>query len=117
MKPYGSNFTDGCGSPRGRAELPLQVTHPGTFRVLTHNAPPASAGADLAFGGSIAGGIVKVVLLCLLLVLVGAAGAVVIFVIRLVKTRQRRRIPYPGPPPYPRPPHPPQPPPRPPPTR
>jgi hypothetical protein len=101
LKTYGSNVTYGFSSHRGRAELTLQVTHPGTFRVVTQGAPPATAAADLAFGGSIAGGIVKVVLLTLLLVLVGAAGAIVVFVIRLVKTQRQRRTPHPGHPPNP----------------
>jgi hypothetical protein len=50
----------------------------------------------LAVGGSITGGIVKVVLLTLLLVFAGAGATITIFVIRLTKTRRRRAAFTPG---------------------
>jgi hypothetical protein len=73
----------------GRAVLTLQVRHPGKFLVVAPGAPPG--GAHLAFGSSVAQGIVHIVLPTILLVLAGIAGGIVIFVVRLVKRSSRRR--------------------------
>jgi hypothetical protein len=95
LRQYGSQVTYNIGSRHGRAVLTLNITHPGTFRVsATGNPVP---GAGLAFGGSIATGIVGVLLPGLPLILVGVLGAVLLLVIRIVRKRSLQRPPPPAP--------------------
>jgi hypothetical protein len=87
LKSYSGSVTYTFGSRQGRAVLTFQVAHAGRFLVEPSGAP---SGSDLAFGSSIVGGIVGIVLGSIALILVGIAGAIVLFVIRLVKTRRVR---------------------------
>jgi hypothetical protein len=110
LTPYGTSVTYSFGSRQGRAALTLKISSPGTFLVT---APAAPSGSDLAFGTSIAGGIVTTVVAAILLMLAGIAGLIVIFVIRVRRISRQRAAarggmtypggPYPGPPggPYP----------------
>jgi hypothetical protein len=96
---YRSNVTYNVGSHYGRAVLTLHVTHPGTFRVTATGAQVA--GAQLAFGGSIASGIVGVVLPGVPLMIIGAIAAAVLLIIRIVRKRALQRPPPVAPPAYP----------------
>jgi hypothetical protein len=87
LKSYSGSLTYTFGSRQGRAVLTFQVAHAGRFLVEPRGAPSDS---DLAFGSSIAGGIVGIVLASLALIFVGIGGAIVLFVIRLIKTRRAR---------------------------
>jgi hypothetical protein len=53
----------------------------------------AADGSDLAFGSTIAGSIVGIVLLSVGLVFLGIAGAIVLFIIRLTRSRRARAQP------------------------
>jgi hypothetical protein len=90
LQPYTASVTYTFGSHQGRAVLTLQVTRPGRFLVEPSGAPAVAGGSDLAFGSSIAGGIVSAVLVSIALILIGTAGAVVLFIIRLTRTRRAR---------------------------
>jgi hypothetical protein len=70
--------------------LTLRVAHPGTFRVVAAGAPAVAGGSDLAFGSSIAGGIVGTALPAALLMLLGVAGGIALFIIRYVRASRRR---------------------------
>jgi hypothetical protein len=84
---YGSTVTYNVGSHRGRAVLTLQVAKPGRFAVPTVG---AASGADLAFGGSIAHGVVGVVLPGVPLMILGFLGAVILLIVRIFRTRSFR---------------------------
>lgn len=88
---YTSDLTYNIGSHHGRAVLTLHITRPGTFKVTTTGSPPS--GADLAFGGSIASGIVGALLPGLPLILIGLLGAVTLLIIRIVRKRSLQRPP------------------------
>ena len=87
LKTYSGSLTYSFGSHQGRAVLTFQVPRGGKFLVEPFGAPSHS---DLAFGSSIAGGIVGIVLGSIALILVGIAAAIVLLVIRIVKTRRAR---------------------------
>jgi hypothetical protein len=90
------------GSRQGRAVLTLQIAHPGTFRVVTTGAPTVAGGSDLAFGSTIAGGIVSTALTAGLLMVLGIAGGIILFVVRIRQTSRRAQgEPAMGPPPGP----------------
>ena len=93
LTQYGSEVTYNIGSHHGRAVLTLHITRPGTFRVTSTGSPPS--GSDLAFGGSIASGIVGALLPGLPLILIGVLGAVTLLVIRIVRKRALRPPPAP----------------------
>jgi len=103
LQPYTTDVTYGFGSRQGRAVLTLQVSHPGTFRVVATGAPTVAGGSDLAFGSSIVGGIAGTVVSGGLLMVLGVAGGITLFVIRYVRISRRRaqaRLPmgpWPGP--------------------
>jgi hypothetical protein len=88
---YGSTVTYNIGSHHVRAVLTLHITRPGKFRVTAtgSNVP----GADLAFGGSIASGVVGVLLPGVPLMIIGVLGAVLLLIIRIVRKRSLRRPP------------------------
>jgi uncharacterized membrane protein YuzA (DUF378 family) len=90
LAPYGTSVTYTSGSRQGRAALALDVARPGRFLVIAPRAPVVAGGSDLAFGSSLAGGIVGTVVASVLLILVGLAGLVVIFVVRRVKLSRRQ---------------------------
>ena len=87
LKTYSGSLTYSFGSHQGRAVLTLQVARGGRFLVEPFGAPSHS---DLAFGSSIAGGIVGIVLGSLALIFAGIVAAIVLLVIRIVKTRRAR---------------------------
>jgi len=90
LQPYTANVNYSFGSRQGRAVLTLQVSHAGTFRVVPTGAPAVTGASDLAFGSSIAGGIVRAVLAGVLLMLAGVGAGVVLLVTRIVRTSRRR---------------------------
>jgi hypothetical protein len=88
FRPYGSpgtTLTYSVGSHHGQATFTLQITHPGTFSVQAAGAP---AGSDLAFGPSLAGGIVKGVVGGVLLIVLAFLLSMVIFIVRIVRRRR-----------------------------
>jgi hypothetical protein len=87
LAPYGTTVTYSFGSRQGRAALTLRIASPGTFLVT---APAAPGGSDLAFGASIAGGIVASVVPGILLVLAGVAGLIVVFAVRARRISRQR---------------------------
>jgi hypothetical protein len=88
LKSYsGSSLTYTFGSHQGRAVLSLQVAHPGRFLVVPTGAP---SGSDLAFGPSIAGKVVAIVLPSIGLILVGVAAAIILLIVRIVRVRRAR---------------------------
>ena len=95
LAPYNGTQTYGIGSHQGIAVLTLQVTRPGRFTVETSGAADVPAGSDLAFGDSIAGGILGPILIGVLLILAGLATLLVIFIVRIVQTN-RARSPVPA---------------------
>jgi len=103
LQPYAADVTYSLGSRQGRAVLTLQLSHPGTFRVVATGAPTVAGGSDLAFGSNIVGGIADTVVSGGLLMVLGVAGGITLFVIRYVRTSRRRaqaRLPmgpWPGP--------------------
>jgi hypothetical protein len=100
LAPYNGSLTYGIGSHQGAAALTLQVSRPGRFTVETPGQNSLPAGSDLAFGDSIAGGILGPIIIGVLLILAGLAGLIVIFIIRVVKTnRARSPVPAWSPPP------------------
>lgn len=82
---YGSVVTYDIGSHHGRAVLSLQVTSPGKFTVTVTGTP--SAGADLAFGGSLGSGIVGSLLPAIPLMILGFLGTLTLFIVRLARKR------------------------------
>ena len=90
---YGSTVTYNIGSHHGRAVLTLHITGPGKFRVTATATGTPAPGADLAFGGSIASGVVGVLLPGVPLMIIGVLGAVLLLVIRIVRKRSLRRPP------------------------
>jgi hypothetical protein len=60
LQPCTADVTYSFGSRQGRAVLTLQVSHPGTFRVAVTGAPTVAGGSYLAFGSTIADGIVGI---------------------------------------------------------
>ena len=94
LQSYGSSVTYAIGTRQGRAVLTLQVVHPGKFVVKTPGAGAATEGSDLAFGQSIAGAIVGIVLPTIGLILLGVASWIILFVIRLTRTRRARAQGY-----------------------
>ena len=89
LRSYTASVTYTIGVHQGRAVLTLQVVHPGKFLVIP-SAAGAAAGSDLAFGSSVAGGIVGTVLISIGLIFLGIIVAIVLFIIRLTRTRRAR---------------------------
>jgi hypothetical protein len=87
LASYGASVTYSFGSRQGRAVLTLDVSGPGRYRVVAASAPQG----DLAFGSSIAGSIVSIVLPTIGLAFLGIGGLVAVAVVRGVKTRRSRR--------------------------
>jgi len=88
LKSYsGGSVNYTFGSRQGRAVLSLQVTHPGRFLIQPVGAP---SGADLAFGSSITGSVVGIVLPAIGLMLLGVA-VFVLLIIRIVRVRRARQ--------------------------
>jgi hypothetical protein len=90
MRTYGSSVNYTIGAHQGRAVLTLQVVHPGRFAVQPSGAGAATAGSDLAFGQSIGGSIVGIVLPTIGLIFLGVASWIILFVMRLTRTRRAR---------------------------
>jgi hypothetical protein len=94
LRTYGSSVNYAIGSRQGRAVLTLQVVHPGQFTVALSGAGASTAGSDLAFGQSVAGSIVGIVLPTIGLIFLGVASWIILFVIRLTRTRRARAQGY-----------------------
>jgi hypothetical protein len=94
LQTYGSSVTYTIGTRQGRAVLTLQVAHPGKFVVEPSGAGAATAGSDLAFGQSLGGSIVSIVLPTIGLIFLGIASWIILFVIRLTRTRRAREQGY-----------------------
>jgi hypothetical protein len=90
LQTYGSSVNYAIGSHQGRAVLTFQVVHPGKFLVEPSGAGAVTAGSDLAFGQSIGGSIVGIVLPTIGLIFLGVASGILLFVIRLTRTRRAR---------------------------
>jgi hypothetical protein len=87
---YGATVTYAVGSHRGRAVLSLQVTRPGSFHVTIAGSPPS--GSDLAFGPSVAGSIVRIVLPTIALIGGGIALGLVLLIVRIVRRSRQRAL-------------------------
>jgi hypothetical protein len=94
LQSYGSSVNYTIGSHQGRAVLTLQVKHLGKFLVEASGAGAATVGSDLAFGQSIGGSIVGIVLPTIGLIFLGVASWILLFVIRLTRTRRVRAQGY-----------------------
>jgi hypothetical protein len=94
LRSYTASVTYTIGAHQGRAVLTLEVAHPGRFLVEPSGATAVAGGSDLAFGSSVAGGIVTTVLLSIVLIFLGIAAAIVLFIIRLTRTRRARALGY-----------------------
>jgi hypothetical protein len=94
LQTYAGSVNYTIGTHQGRAVLTLQVVHPGNFAVEPSGAGATAAGSDLAFGQSIAGSIVGIVLPTIGLILLGIASWITLFVIRLTRTRRARAQGY-----------------------
>jgi hypothetical protein len=90
LQTYGSSVTYTIGTHQGRAVLTLQVVHPGKFVVEPSGAGAVTADSDLAFGQSLGGSIVGIVLPTIGLICLGIASWIILFVIRLTRTRRAR---------------------------
>ncbi len=86
---YQSSVTYSVGSHQGRAVLTLDIARPGQFAVTASGAP--AAGADLAIGGSIARGIVGIIVPAVPLMILAFLGGLVVFIIRIVRKSAMRR--------------------------
>ena len=93
LRPYTADVNYSFGSRQGRAVLTLQISHPGTFRVVTTGAATVAGGSDLAFGTTIAGSIVSTVLISVLLIGLGIVGGIALFVVRLTSRRAQMTVP------------------------
>lgn len=94
LQSYGSSVSYAIGARQGHAVLTLQVVHPGRFQVEPSGAGARTAGSDLAFGQSIGGSIVGIVLPTIGLIFLGIASWIILFVIRLTRTRRARAQGY-----------------------
>jgi len=90
LKSYNGSVTYSFGSHQGRAVLTLQIARPGRFLVEPSGAASIAGGSDLAFGSSLAGGIVGTVLISIALIFIGVAGAIAIRIVRGRRLRAYR---------------------------
>jgi hypothetical protein len=90
LHSYATSVTYAIGAHQGRAVLTLQVLHPGRFLVEPSGATVVAGGSDLAFGPSIGGSIVGIVLPSIALVFLGVIGGIVLFIIRHARARRAR---------------------------
>jgi hypothetical protein len=90
LASYRASVSYDIGSRQGRAVLALQVASPGRYLVIAPTAPAVPGGSYLAFGPSIAGRIVRTLVVGVPLMLVGLAGLIVLFVVRRVRISRRR---------------------------
>jgi hypothetical protein len=94
LRTYGSSVNYTIGTHQGRAVLTLQVVHPGKFLVEPAGASAVASGSDLAFGPSIGGSVVGIVLPTIGLIFLGIASGIIFFIIRLTRTRRARAQGY-----------------------
>src|SRR5258707_6171442 len=85
--PASGNYS--VGSHDGRAVLALNIARPGKFAITASGGQ--GAGADLAVGGSVARGIVGVVLPAVPLMILAVIGGLIVFVIRIAGKAAMRR--------------------------
>jgi hypothetical protein len=86
---YQSSVTYSVGSHQGRAVLTLDIARPGKFAISASGAQ--ASGADLAIGGSVARGIVGIVVPGVPLMILAFLGGLVVFIIRIVRKSAMRR--------------------------
>ena len=89
LRQYGSSLTYNVGSHHGRAVFTLNVSGPGTFAVTVGGTP--APGSDLAIGGSIARGIVGLIVPAVPLMVLGFVGWLVLFIVRIARKSSMRR--------------------------
>jgi hypothetical protein len=94
LQSYGATVNYTIGARQGHAVLTLQVVHPGRFLVEPSGLGAVAAGSDLAFGQSIGGSIVGIVLPTIGFIFLGVASWIILFVIRLTRTRRARAQGY-----------------------
>jgi hypothetical protein len=90
LHSYAAPVTYSIGAHQGRAVLTMQVVHPGRFLVVPSGATAVAGGSDLAFGPSIGGSIVGIVLPSIALIFLGVIGGIVLFIIRHARARRAR---------------------------
>lgn len=89
LTDYQSSVTYSVGSHQGRAVFTLNVAHPGKFAISESGA--LGAGADLAVGGSVAQGIVGVIVPGVPLMILAFLSGLALFIIRIVRKSAMRR--------------------------
>jgi hypothetical protein len=89
LRQYGSSLTYDVGSHEGRAVFTLNISGPGTFAVTVAGNP--AAGSELAIGGSIARGVVGIVVPAVPLMVLGFFGWLVLFIVRIARKSSLRR--------------------------
>lgn len=82
LNAYSGNVTYSLGSREGRAVLTLQIAQPGRFQIEANDAPVVAGGSSLAVGGSIAGGILRILLPSVAAIVTAVGGAIVIAIVR-----------------------------------
>jgi len=87
LTPYESNVTYTVGAVSGRAVLTLEIASPGEFEITATGLEVA--GAALAVGGSVVGGIIGIVVPALLMFL-AVIGAGLVLLLRIVRKRALR---------------------------
>ena len=90
LKPYTAGLTYSFGARQGQATLTLDISQPGTFRVMATGEPAVTGGSHLAFGPGIAGNLVRTVVIAVPLMLVGIVSGIVLFIVRRVRIARRR---------------------------
>lgn len=93
--PASSSMTYAFGGREGSAVATVQIDQPGRFAVRATAPDGAPAGADLAFGPSIAGWIVAAVAPAALLAVAGIGGGITVAVIRHRRIRRAAAAPAP----------------------
>jgi hypothetical protein len=86
---YQSSVTYSVSSHQGRAVLTLNIARPGKFTVSAPGAPEADA--DLAIGGSVAQGIVGIILPGVPLMILAFLGGLAVLIIRITRKSAMRR--------------------------
>jgi len=88
LTAYTANVTYTFGSREGRAVLSLEIAQPGRFQIEANDAPVVAGGSSLAVGGSVAGGILGIVLPSVVAMVAAVGGAIVIAIVRHSRARR-----------------------------
>lgn len=86
LNAYSGDVTYSFGSREGRAVLTLEISQPGRFQIEVTDAPVVEGGSALVVGGSIAGGILRIVLPSVIAMLAAIGGAIVVAIVRHSRT-------------------------------